>query len=469
MADRLLIASLTGPDGESLRLQSAAARGHVDWLEIRLDLLKSDWREAVAPLRDDGKPLLLTVRTRHEGGQDERPAGEIARELLALAGPNDFIDWEASRGAPPECAPERLIISRHIAGPATAKDLNDALSGLIAHPARFYKLIFTAERMEDCLDARAVLKRASGDGIPLCCFAMGDPGVPSRLLALSWGSVAVFGAPPGWSGASPGQLPVDQMAGLYQIREIGPKTALLGVAGNPVLHSLSPALHNPRLRDAGFDAVYLPLPAEDFNDLLHFARQVDLRAASITTPFKNPAYGHAGKTTPEADAAQAVNLLLFKDGRPVAGDTTDGEGVVVPLTPWLHFPKMARVLIVGTGPAGRAAGAGLRALGTEIDFTARSAPRDTESLPGNWLEPADALARKYSILINATPVPAPRWEKPLIALLDAAPPVVLEMPYRDEAPPRSYPHGVKVVSGREMLRAQGAAQARIFAAHLRGE
>jgi 3-dehydroquinate dehydratase/shikimate dehydrogenase len=297
---------------------------------------------------------------------------------------------------------------------------------------------------------------------------MGEAGVPSRLLALSWGSAAVFAAPPGDGApaAASGQIPADLMARLYRVREIGEATRLLGITGNPVLHSLSPALHNPRLHSAGQDARYLPLPAADFNDFLGFAHAVNLAAASVTTPFKNAAFSHAEHTTAEADAAGAVNTLLFNEGRPAWGGNTDGEGVLAPLAPWLHFPKMARVLIAGYGPAARAAGAAVGQLCPAVFFTGRK--KTEHALPGEWIDAEAAALERFSILINATPVAAPRWEAPLSALMKSPPPVILEMDYRDPASPAAYPPGVQVIGGRDMLRAQGEAQARLFIAHLAG-
>ena len=465
--DHLLIASLIGPDGETLRAQASAAVEHADLLEIRLDLLREPHPGSLENLRTLGKPLLLTLRSTHEGGRDERDPEAARGRLMEFARPGDWLDWEAVRGAPPLWPAEKRVISRHIPGAATADDLRNELAALRGYPARFYKLIFTARTLQDNLNARAALSHAQADAIPLACFAMGELGVPSRLLALSWGSAAVFGSAPGESdAAASGQLPVDLMARLYRVREISAATRLLGITGNPVLHSLSPALHNPRLRGAGLDARFLPLPAVDFNDFLGFAHAVNLAAAAVTTPFKNPAFAHAGRTSPEADAAGAVNTLLFAEGRPVWGGNTDGEGVLAPLAPWLHFPRMARVLIAGYGPAARAAGAAIGRLCPAVFFTGRKQPE--HALPGSWIEAEAAAQERFSILINATPVPAPRWEAPLNGLLRQSPPVILEMDYRDPVTPVAYPPGVQVISGRDMLRAQGEVQARIFIAHLAG-
>ncbi len=466
-ADRLLIASLTGPDGVSLRAQAADSAEHADLLEIRLDLLREAHPGALDNLRTLGKPLLLTLRSAHEGGHDTRDPEGARGRLMEFARPGDWLDWEAVRGAPPPWPTDKLIISRHIPGAATADDLRNELAALCGVPARFYKLIFTARTLQDTLNARAVLTRAQADGIPLACFAMGELGVPSRLLALSWGSAAVFGCAPGESdGAASGQLPVDIMARLYRVREISAATRLLGVTGNPVLHSLSPALHNPRFSGAGLDARFLPLPAVDFNDFLGFAHAVNLAAAAVTTPFKNPAFAHAGRTSPEADAAGAVNTMLFSEGRPAWGGNTDGEGVLAPLAPWLHFPKMSRVLIAGYGPAARAAGAAIGRLCPAVFFTGRKKP--DHALTGPWLDSEAAAQERFSILINATPVAAPLWEAPLSGLMKQCPPVILEMDYRDPVSPHLYPPGVQVIDGRDMLRAQGEAQARIFIAHLVG-
>lgn len=460
-----VIASLTGPTAHALLEQASAATPHADWLEVRLDLL-DDARRDLAPLRHLGMPLLLTLRSRSEGGRDESSAEDARRQLLRHAAPGDFLDWELKRGAPPAWPVAQLLISHHIQGTLTGEDLHDALPPLISRPAGFYKLIFAAERLEDCLKARDLLAHARRDAIPLICFAMGEAGVPSRLLAPAWGSAATFGNPPGAPVAAPGQLDVALMSGLYRIRTVSARTALLGVTGNPVLHSQSPQFHNPALAAAGRDALYLPLPARDFEDFLGFARGVSLDAASVTTPFKNPAYSHAPQATPAASAAQAANTLLFAEGRPVLADNTDGEGVWQLLSSWLHADEPRDILIAGTGPAARAAGAALRQHDLRVTFTGRHAPPPGVALPGEWRAPADAARGRYAALVNATPALAPHWEAPLDRLLPPPAPLLLEMDYRIALPADAYPPGLQVIDGLQLLRAQAEAQSRIFLNHI---
>ena len=72
----------------------------------------------------------------------------------------------------------------------------------------------------------------------------------------------------------------------FRFRRIGARTAIYGVLGKPVSHSVSPAMHNAAFRAAHLDAVYLPLAAADFDDFMAFADAVGLAGASVTAPFK---------------------------------------------------------------------------------------------------------------------------------------------------------------------------------------
>lgn len=61
-----------------------------------------------------------------------------------------------------------------------------------------------------------------------------------------------------------------------------------GVIGNPVSHSRSPVLHNAALRQAGIDAVYIPLLVDSLPDFLSSVDSPDFRGFSVTIPHKVP-------------------------------------------------------------------------------------------------------------------------------------------------------------------------------------
>ena len=54
---------------------------------------------------------------------------------------------------------------------------------------------------------------------------------------------------------------------------IAADAALYGVAGNPIVHSRSPVMHNAGFAALGLNAVYVPLEARDAEDFVRFARR----------------------------------------------------------------------------------------------------------------------------------------------------------------------------------------------------
>ena len=102
-------------------------------------------------------------------------------------------------------------------------------------------------------------------------IAMGEAGIPSRVLASWMGSCWTYAG----EGVAPGQISAAAHARTsFGFRRIGARTAIYGILGKPVSHSVSPAMHNAAFRAAHLDAVYLPLAAADFDDFITFADAV---------------------------------------------------------------------------------------------------------------------------------------------------------------------------------------------------
>ena len=114
---------------------------------------------------------------------------------------------------------------------------------------------------------------------------------------------------------------------------IGGGTALAGVLGDPVRHSLSPAMHNAALSALGLDWVYLALPvaAADLPVVLRALAALDCRGLNITLPHKQAAAELAAELTPLARRLGAVNTLVRRDGGGWLGSNTDVEGFLAPL------------------------------------------------------------------------------------------------------------------------------------------
>ncbi len=116
----------------------------------------------------------------------------------------------------------------------------------------------------------------------------------------------------------------------FGFRRIGSHTAIYGVLGRPVAHSISPAMHNAAFRAAHIDAVYLPLAAASFDDFVAFAEAIDLAGASVTAPFKVEAFERADESDPVGRRIQSVNTLRRNGARWLACNT-DVAGFLEPL------------------------------------------------------------------------------------------------------------------------------------------
>src|SRR5688500_15384496 len=102
-----------------------------------------------------------------------------------------------------------------------------------------------------------------------------------------------------------------------------PRT-LLGVAGYPVSHSRSPAMHNAALAELALDWLYvpLPLPPERFAETVRALPASGFRGINVTVPHKLAAHAVADRHTDAALAIGAANALTFADGE-IRADNTD--------------------------------------------------------------------------------------------------------------------------------------------------
>lgn len=136
------------------------------------------------------------------------------------------------------------------------------------------------------------------------------------------------------------------------------KAALVGIIGQPVTHSLSPAIHEYWLAKHGIDGSYVPFrhAPGDFHDVLKALRTLDIRGFNITVPYKSEILPHLDSIDAEAKAVGAVNTVVVEQGR-WHGLNTDGRGYLrhlrdsVPGTKLV--PAMQESLVLGAGGAAR--------------------------------------------------------------------------------------------------------------------
>ncbi|MDH3392322.1 MAG: shikimate dehydrogenase, partial [Desulfobulbaceae bacterium] len=93
--------------------------------------------------------------------------------------------------------------------------------------------------------------------------------------------------------------------------QINGSTEIYGIIGNPVSHSLSPAMHNSAFGALGLNKVYVPFPAVDAGKALDACRTLNVRGLSVTIPHKETILAHINSIDPVAEKIGAVNTLVF--------------------------------------------------------------------------------------------------------------------------------------------------------------
>jgi shikimate dehydrogenase len=126
------------------------------------------------------------------------------------------------------------------------------------------------------------------------------------------------------------------------------------VAGNPVAHSRSPAIHAAFAEQTGQAVVYerLLCPMDGFEATVRAFEAAGGRGCNVTVPFKLQTPAMAAQVSARAALAGAANLLRFDSGGWFA-DNTDGVGLVRDIeTGAGRALAGCRVLLVGAGGAG---------------------------------------------------------------------------------------------------------------------
>ncbi|KAF0825563.1 shikimate dehydrogenase [Cytobacillus firmus] len=130
---------------------------------------------------------------------------------------------------------------------------------------------------------------------------------------------------------------------------------LFGVIGDPISHSMSPAMHNDLFKIYNIDAHYQPfhISRENLNEAIKGFRAIGIAGFNVTVPHKEAIIPLLDDLDPLAEAIGAVNTVINQDGK-LIGYNTDGSGFVKGLLNQKQSIKDKKVLIVGAGGAARA-------------------------------------------------------------------------------------------------------------------
>jgi shikimate dehydrogenase len=193
--------------------------------------------------------------------------------------------------------------------------------------------------------------------------------------------------------------------------EIGGGTHVAGVIGDPIKHSLSPAIQNAAFQALGLDWVFLafPVPAGRAPAAVEAMRTLGLAGLSVTMPHKAEVIAALDDLSPTARALGSVNTI-HRRGTALVGDSTDGAGFVDALRHDEGFdPAGKRCVVFGAGGAARAVVHALGQAGAAdvavVNRTAANAER-AAALAGAGVGRLgdESDISEADLVVNATPV-----------------------------------------------------------------
>jgi 3-dehydroquinate dehydratase/shikimate dehydrogenase len=367
-------------------------------VEYRVDTF-TDLAGIEAVLAASPLPAIVTCRPTWEGGECELSDGDRLDLLDRIKSTTaSYVDVELAALKAGEPAPREtrlgLIVSSHDFSGRPAR-LTNIVADLYAAPCDVAKVVWMARSIRDNVEAFEILQNRQKPTIALC---MGEAGLISRVLAKKFGAFLTFASLRDQSGTAPGQVTIHDMKRLYRWDALNAKTKVYGVVGSPIMHSMSPAIHNAAFETVGHDGVYLPMLVnpgyESFKafmeSFLAFA-QLDLSGLSVTIPHKENALRYlkekGADVEPLAEQIGAVNTIIvdrdLKSGiSNLRGINSDYAAILDTITSALKIERTdlagKRVAVMGAGGTGRTAVAALAAQGATVVIYNRTKERADE-------------------------------------------------------------------------------------------
>ncbi|MEM9347754.1 MAG: shikimate dehydrogenase [Planctomycetota bacterium] len=484
--------------------QSAKQAG-ADLVELRLDRFADDSDAAAALVRDCPLPCIVTIRPDWEGGDyDGDDMHRIALiEFIgtrcAGQGPAYFDVELATYDRSANLRQKVMLVVDHAGQPRptdtglilSSHDFNGRPADLIRRvkamadygSCRVVKLAWAARSLRDNLEAFEIIQQRNKPTIALC---MGELGLMSRVLAKKFGALLTFAAIDDAHGTAPGQPTIHELKTLYRWDKLNQETQVFGVIGDPIGHSMSPAIHNAGFDVIDYNGVYLPMRIP--KEYEHFKATVasflatpglDFRGASVTIPHKQNLLRFVdqagGEIEPLAAKIGAANTLTVRDDGSLYASNTDYAAALDSVCDAMGIHREglrgARVAVLGAGGAARAVVAGYKQYGADVTVYNRTRER-AEALARSFDAEADTLeaaeSEAFDIMINCTPIgmhpnedatpigftshPPPATRTPRIAFDTIYNPVETRLLREAKAT------GCKTVSGVEMFVRQAAVQ-----------
>ncbi len=263
---------------------------------------------------------------------------------------------------------------------------------------------------------------------------------------------------------------------------ISAKTRVCAVIGDPIEHSLSPAIQNAAFNALKLDFIYeaFRVKASDIREALDGMRALGIVGLNVTMPHKHTVIRYLDTVDTTTRYIGAVNTIKNENGK-LSGFNTDGIGALKALMENGIDPKNKKILLLGAGGAARAIAYTLAKEASELVILNRKSELSSNfvlelahnlgctNISAGALEPEFIKhhLKDASILINATSIGMksnrrkiivkPEWLRPQLSGID-----IVYSPIETRLIKDANKSKVKFLSGVEMLIYQGAASFEIW-------
>ena len=393
----------------------AAAEAGADLVELRIDCLRRE-PDLKRILTNRLTPVVFTIRRGADGGLwrgDEDKRQKLLREAIVMG--VDYVDLEADTALEiprPKFGKTKRIVSLHDFRRMPAK-LEEIAEQLDKGDPDIVKIACLSRTFEE---ASRMLKFVAKNPKPTVGIGMGPIGLFTRVLG------AKFGAPFTYAGFNPdltfapGMPRLAELKNDYRYDQIDGETEVYAVIGDPIGHSLSPAVHNAAFRELGLNKVMVPLqiPAGTLKESLAALEWLNIKGISVTIPHKQAIVPFLAGVDKSVERTGACNTVVAVDNRWI-GHNTDYRAAMQSLETALGGSPDdetsslldKQVLILGAGGVARAIAFGLARRGAGVMICNRDDERAVklaEEVGCRAVAWTMRAGTPCDVLVNATPV-----------------------------------------------------------------